>query len=99
MSENDNCPLAQLGEESFNPATCTALGAQNIPCPYMKYHEHYRNCNIYVDWLKKIIRVNENQREAELQGGETPMHEEGEGGEEEEGKEEWEEEEGEEETE
>jgi len=86
MSE-DNCPLAQLGAESFNPATCTAPGAQNIPCPYMKYHEHYRNCNIYVDWLKKIIRVKEKQKE-EQQGGENTMtEEEGEGE-----KEEWEEE-------
>lgn len=91
MSEDD-CPLAQLGEESFNPATCTAPGAHNIPCPYMKYHGNYRKCNIYVDWLKKLIRVKEKQKEASIQGGESPMREEEEGGAEEEGAEEEEEE-------
>jgi len=53
VSENI-CPLATLGQESFEPATCQTT---NNPCPHINYYEKYRSCPRYLEWLRKIVRV------------------------------------------
>jgi len=60
MSE-DICPLAEPGEEFSNPAKCKSPKGQGRPCPHIYYYKNFWDCDLFKDWISKLIPIRKKE--------------------------------------